>query len=71
MMDGSFNLPRIGGADRILTFACVQKYGTPILHNNVQGQVASVTPVPEAGTMILLGTGLIGLAGYGRKRFRK
>lgn len=28
-------------------------------------------PVPEPGTMILLGSGLIGLAGYARKRFRK
>lgn len=33
--------------------------------------VADLTPVPEPGTMILLGTGLIGLAGYARKRFRK
>jgi len=38
------------------------------LGNFVQGGVA---PIPEPGTMMLLGSGLVGLAGYARKKIKK
>ncbi len=34
------------------------------------GVRTEVAPVPETSTMILLGTGLIGLAGWGRLKFK-
>ena len=45
--------------------------GNGTLDVNAVGVNYGAAPVPEPGTMLLLGSGLVGLAAYGRKKFRK
>jgi hypothetical protein len=48
-------------------------YGLTGLSGNFHTQVdwVDISSVPEPSTMLLLGSGLIGLAGYGKKKFFK
>jgi phospholipase/lecithinase/hemolysin len=42
--------------------------GHQIIYENAY---AAIAPVPEPGTIVLMGIGLVGLAGFNRKKFRK
>lgn len=51
------------------------KYNGTFDHNILLGELSGVqmniNPVPEPATLLLLSSGLVGLAGFGRKRFKK
>jgi len=40
-------------------------------YNLTDYNIASSSPTPEPATLLLLGSGLVGLAGFGRKKFKK
>jgi hypothetical protein len=55
-----------GNYDWVSLYSLPQDEPIPVI-----GGTGTITATPEPGTMLLLGAGLLGLAGFGRKKFLK
>lgn len=62
-------LDQLGGSPVPLTSAKVNGHIDGMTIGQLYNPNSPTTPIPEPATMLLLGSGLIGLAGYGRKKF--
>ena len=68
LLSGSIDITGVGATIAGININ-LQNYNT--IRTNVFADDAFANAVPEPSTLLLLGSGLLGLVGYGRKRMKK